>query len=304
MVRPWDFKYNEQTAGDNEFQQRPGIELQDKVHQLVMNEFALMEQSLRREGVKVLVLEKNHTLLETPDAVFPNNWFSTGADGSVLVYPMLAENRNQERRIEDVEQLLVEHDFQIRNLLYIGRPNEPKWILEGTGAMIIDHRRGQVFAARSERCHERQFENFITTRGYEQGFLFDTLGSSGKPIYHTNVMMSIGDGFAVICSECFADKAELKQVLDNLSEDREIIEISISQMEQQFCGNILQIRNEKGEPLIAMSRSAFEGFTSRQKDILEKQGKILAMDVNTIEIIGGGSVRCMMAEIFLPSDSI
>jgi hypothetical protein len=180
----------------------------------------------------------------------------------------------------------------------VGQLDETDRFLEGTGSMIIDHRAEVVYAARSNRCDAEQFDNFIRLRFYEQGILFNTKSSKGTPIYHTNVMMSIGDRFAVICLDCICDEKEKQQVLSSLEASFEVIEISMDQMENAFCGNILQVNSAGGTPLIVMSKSAFEGFTPVQIKRLESFGKILPMDLTTIETVGGGSARCMMAEIF------
>ena len=165
--------------------------------------------------------------------------------------------------------------------------------------MIIDHVNQVVYAAESQRCERAQFENFIHARRYLAGILFRTRSSSGKPIYHTNVMMSIGARFAVVCTDCIVPEDRAK-VLDRLNATHEVIEISIPQMEQSFCGNILQLRSREGKPLIAMSERAFQGFTPAQRARLEGHGRLLPMPIPTIEEVGGGSIRCMLAEIFLP----
>lgn len=299
MVRPEDFRFNEQTGKDNAFQKAPSCP-QSEVNSRAMAEFKAMVARLREAGVEVLVLEKNPSLgVETPDAVFPNNWFSTEHDGTLIFYPMLTENRRAEKRIVDVEALLDNNGFHIRNLINIGRYGAPRHILEGTGSMIIDHRGERVYAAESQRCEPVQFDNFIHARRYKEGILFRTADADGLPIYHTNVMMSIGMGFAVICAECIVP-ADRARVLGKLRQTHEVIEISMAQMAESFCGNILQISNTDGEPLIAMSASAHAGFTQEQRDRLEQHGRLLPLDITTIEEVGGGSVRCMLAEVFLP----
>ncbi|CAM2008312.1 citrulline utilization hydrolase CtlX [Acanthopleuribacter pedis] len=301
MVRPFDFDFNEETGRDNEFQNRPLADL-NNVNAQAMNEFENMVIRLRAEGIRVLVLEKSaNSWIKTPDAVFPNNWFSTEHDGTIVAYPMLAENRRAERRFEDVEQLLEDNGFYIRNLINVGRFTEKKYILEGTGSMVIDHSNEVVYAAESQRCHPLQFNNFINLRRYREGVLFKTASSNGLPVYHTNVMMSIGDGFAVICSECIVDPSERGRVVDKLAENHEIIDISMFQMERHFCGNILQVRNPLNQNLIVMSQNAYNGFTDLQKARLEAYGKLVPVKIDTIETVGGGSARCMMAEIFSPN---
>ncbi len=302
MVRPYDFGFNEETGLDNEFQKRLDISEQE-INKKANLEFQAMVDTLRAEGVTVLILEKSETSLKpaqgkVPDAIFPNNWFSTEHDGTLLTYPMAAMNRRHERRPEDVEKLLRANGYKIRNVINVGRLDETNRFLEGTGSMIIDHRAEVVYAARSNRCDDQQFDNFIRLRFYEEGILFNTKSSMGTSIYHTNVMMSIGDEFAVICLDCIPDKGEKQRVKVSLEKHFTLIEISMAQMENSFCGNILQVNSAGGTPLIVMSKSAFEGFLPDQIKLLEGFGKILPMDLATIESVGGGSARCMMAEIF------
>ena len=298
MVRPYDFGFNEETGRDNEFQNRPtGSE--KRINEKANAEFQAMVDALRAEGVIVLILEKPETdYIKTPDAIFPNNWFSTEHDGTLITYPMAAVSRRHERRPGDVEKLLVAEGYKIRNVIHVGALDERKRFLEGTGSMVIDHRAEVVYAARSHRCHEDQFDNFIRLRFYEEGILFDTRSSTGKPIYHTNVIMSIGDRFSVICLDCIPDTGQRNRVKTSLERSFDVIEISMDQMENHFCGNILQINSTGGQAMIVMSRNAYNGFQPKQIRRLERYGKILPMDLDTIETIGGGSARCMMAEIF------
>ena len=298
MVRPYDFGYNEETGLDNEFQNRPS-ESEEEINRKANEEFQAMVDRLRVEGVTVLILEKPEKAYDrTPDAIFPNNWFSTEHDGTLLTYPMAAMNRRRERRPEDVEKLLKANGYKIRNVINVGSLDENDHFLEGTGSMIIDHRAEIVYAARSVRCNDSQFDNFIRLRFYEEGILFDTRSSNGSPIYHTNVMMSIGDKYAVACLECIPDAAQRERVKKSLTDSFDLIEISMEQMETHFCGNILQVNSAGGRPLIVMSRTAHDGFTQEQRDRLSRYGMLLPMDLHTIETVGGGSARCMMAEIF------
>lgn len=298
MVRPYDFGFNTETGIDNEFQVMPDLSRQE-INQQANLEFQNMVNTLEREGVNVLILEKNERCpMKIPDAVFPNNWFSTEHDGTILTYPMAASNRRMERRPADLERLLKENGYTVRNHINVGRINESEAFLEGTGSMIIDHRQEIVYAARSKRCSDAQFDNFIRLRFYKKGILFDTLSSTGKPIYHTNVIMSIGDKYAVICLECMVDSPEKQAVIKNLEASFEVIEISMAQMENHFCGNILQVNSRTGDPLIVMSRRAFRGFNAGQIKRLEAYGRIVPVDIDIIETVGGGSARCMMAEIF------
>ncbi len=298
MVRPYDFGFNEETRLDNEFQKRLNLS-EEKINKKANDEFQAMVDKLRSEGVTVLILEKpDQPYASTPDAIFPNNWFSTEHDGTMITYPMAAMNRRVERRPEDVEKLLKANGYKIRNVLHVGELDEKKRFLEGTGSMIIDHRAEVVYAARSQRCDQAQFENFISLRFFEEGIMFDTQSSTGNPIYHTNVMMSVGDKYAVICLDCLVNKEEREKVRTSLEKEFEVIEISMDQMENHFCGNILQVNSAGGRPMIVMSQKAFDGFTEDQRERMGKYGQLLPMDLTVIETVGGGSARCMMAEIF------
>ncbi len=302
MVRPYDFGYNAETGLDNEFQTCPG-ESEQEINREANREFDAMVEALKAEGVRVLILEKPEKAYSpTPDAIFPNNWFSTEHDGTLLTYPMAAMNRRKERRPEDVEKLLKANGYKIRNVINVGSLDETRHFLEGTGSMVIDHRAEVVYAARSKRCDPVQFDNFIRLRFYKQGIMFDTKSSKGQPIYHTNVMMGIGDKFAVACLDCIVGDKDRKRVRDSLTESFDLIEISVEQMETHFCGNILQVNTAgspaPGSPLIVMSQNAFSGFRPDQINKLKTYGKILPVKLDTIERVGGGSARCMMAEIF------
>ena len=300
MVRPYDFAYNDETGTDNEFQQSDFRGSPEEITAMALVEFDTMVRVLRDAGVYVLIPQQSTDGKKTPDAVFPNNWISTEHDGTVILYPMAATNRRSEKRIQDIEQLLIDNRFYIKNILNIGRMNETEYFLEGTGSMVLDHNARVVYAAQSKRCHPAQLDNFVRIRRYARGILFDTLSTHNKPIYHTNVMMSVGDQFAVICSACIPSMHEREEVLEQLRITHTLIDISYEQMEKHFCGNILHIKNTSGEPLIVMSENAYNGFTQAQRAILSEHGKILKTSLTTLETIGGGSARCMMAEIFLP----
>lgn len=297
MVRPVDFGFNEETALDNEFQQKRDDAA--KVTEMALYEFEQMVNRLRQAGLDILVLEKSERMSVTPDAIFPNNWFSTSANGSLTIYPMFAENRRQERRIDDLTLLLKNNGYCVTHLDQIASLDEQVEILEGTGALVIDHLNGALYASESERCHEKQFQRFADHKNYQDRFLFNTASENGKSIYHTNVMMSVGEGFAVICNECFVDQVDYQRVKQSLSLSNEVIEISREQMEKNFCGNILHVKNAAQQPYIIMSKSAFNGFSQVQKEQLEQYGELLVNDIDTIEAVGGGSARCMVAEIFL-----
>jgi len=299
MVRPVDFAFNEQTAVDNEFQHKP----ENDVNSKALAEFQAAVEVLRDGGVNVLVLEgsKNPQFAKTPDAVFPNNWFSTMPDGTVVTYPMYTPNRRAEtQRLGDVELLLTEHGYKINRMVRFGAHVETQFILEGTGSMVIDHLHHVVYAALSVRTNEQQVQKWAQTFNYKL-VTFHTASSTAKEFYHTNVVMSVGEGFALICSSSIPNAEERARVLQSLKDTgNEIIDLSFEQTEKSFCANVLQLATSKGGHVIAMSQTAFDGFTAGQKKELSRFGKLVPLPIPTIEFVGGGSARCMLAEVFLP----
>jgi hypothetical protein len=299
MARPRDFGFNEETGLDNEFQNRLAADAAE-INRRANAEFQNMVDRLRAEGVEVLTLEPAEgDEPKLPDAVFPNNWFSTEHDGTILVYPMMAPSRRAERRIDALKRLLRQNGRVVKDVIPLGGPDADRF-LEGTGSLVIDHVGKIVYAARSARTDPALFQEFIRLRSYQEGMLFSALSSSGRPIYHTNVVMSLGERFAVVCGESIADAAERKGVLELLRRSFDVLEISFAQTEKCFCGNILQLRNGRNEPLIVMSARAESGFTPEQHGRLAGYGKIVSIDLETIETVGGGSARCMLAEVFSP----
>ncbi|MES2388184.1 MAG: arginine deiminase-related protein [Bacteroidota bacterium] len=298
MVRPSDFTFNAETAVDNEFQNKP----EGDVTATVLAEFAESVALLRAEGIKVSVQEKILGLPQLPDAVFPNNWFSTRPDGTVFMFPMHTTNRRAERlQFPHVDQLLAANGHSLSRVLTLLDDNAEGNALEGTGSMVIDHEEGIVYAAVSIRTDPEKLMQYCKLTG-TRPLPFRTESSTGKPFYHTNVVLSIGPGFAVICADCIRDTKEKNDVLTALRKNHEVIEISLEQAETGFCANILTLEKPDGNSLIVMSVRAFEGFTEAQKGTLNKYGKLLALPIPTIEHIGGGSARCMMAEVFLPEE--
>jgi hypothetical protein len=302
MVRPVDFAFNEQTAVDNEFQHKPEHDVNTKA----MAEFQSAVDVLRAAGVNVIVLERslNPTHSKTPDAVFPNNWFSTMPDGTVVMYPMYTPNRRAEtQRLADAELLLVNNGFRVNRMMRFGELNENEFILEGTGSMVIDHLHRIVYAALSVRTNEHQLKDWAQTFNYKP-VTFRTASSTGKEFYHTNVVMSVGEGFAIICSASIANAEERAKVLQALKETvSEVVDITLEQTEKSFCANVLQLASTKGGHVIAMSQTAYDGFTPEQRKTLSKFGTLVPLPISTIEHVGGGSARCMLAEVFLPWDS-
>ncbi|UAA40417.1 amidinotransferase [Paraneptunicella aestuarii] len=293
MVPPQCFAFNSETGLDNEFQHQVNMtsaELLDAA----MTEFNVMVQGLQAFGVNVLVFDDAQE--GTPDAVFPNNWFSTDSNGNLYLYPMACENRQKEVRPELLIQCLEAQGYKVKNVIDIRSLAVEKAKLEGTGAMVFDHKNNRVYAAISQRCNHILLEQCAQRLQVSDVVAFDTNLSSGKPVYHTNVMLSVGIDYAIICSEVIPD-SQREQVLDSLK-GKNIVEIDEAQL-AAFCGNVLQLKNKDGKPCLTMSKTAFEAFSEEQKVILQKSGELLSFDVSHIEKVGGGSVRCMLAEVFL-----
>lgn len=294
MIRPANFGYNEQTAENNYFQtkadesQSEGIKLQAVV------EFDNMVQVLQSEGVHVDVFQDTQTPLK-PDAVFPNNWISTHANGKIITYPMYSFNRRIERREDIVENLRL--NFDVNEKISFEQNEAKGRILEGTGSMIFDRENKIAYACISERTDSELFEEFCESIGYTP-VSFVALDKSGAPIYHTNVMMALGDQYVVICLECIVDAIEKAKVLDSLEKTgKTIVDITLDQV-NAFAGNMLQLEGKNGSILV-MSQTAFNSLEDSQIEVLSGYSKIVTPNIDTIEKYGGGSVRCMIAENFL-----
>ena len=297
MVRPVDFSFNQETAKDNEFQHNTRDE---DTKQKANGEFENAVEILANHGIKVLIVEKQIEYPPMPDAVFPNNWFATDADGGVHIFPMKTENRKAEvKQLNQVKNLVEGAGLAIKNEIYWESEFEPGAILEGTGSLILDRSNKTVYAAISERTQKRAVEVFAEKAGFEP-ILFQTRSSKGFPYYHTNVVMSIGEKMTVVCLDCIPNGVEKAKVKLSLERSHTIIAISIEQLEKGFCGNLLQVKNGKGEAVTILSQTAFEAFTDGQKEIMATFGTLVPIPIPTIEHVGGGSIRCMMAEIFLP----
>jgi hypothetical protein len=298
MIEPVAFGFNEQTAENNYFQHNDNEQSAD-IQTNALREFQAMVKLLRKEGVNVVVVKDTKKPL-TPDSIFPNNWISFHAGGVVAIYPMFAPNRRKERRIE-VLNGVVNQGFTLNNIIDLSAAEDDGKFLEGTGSMVLDRINRKAYAALSQRTNEEVLREFCHKFEYKPVMFnaMQTVEGKRLPIYHTNVMMSVGDGFALVCLQSIDNNAERcfleKELLQN---GKEIVEISEEQM-NNFAGNILQIQNAKGEKLIAMSKAAHKSLTKAQIKTLQKYGKILPIAIPIIEKYGGGSVRCMMAEIFL-----
>jgi len=294
MIRPVNFKFNEQTAGNNKFQQES---IQQDVHDKALKEFDGFVEVLRKNGVDVTIVDD--TLQpETPDSIFPNNWVSFHDDGEVVLYPMFSENRRAERRHDILESL--GEKFKVEKVTDLSTHEAQDIFLEGTGSLVLDRDHKIAYACLSFRTNEIALEKFCQATGYT-AVVFSAVDSTEYPIYHTNVMMCIGDQFAVICTDSIPDVIEKENVLKSLtSHKKEIITISFEQM-NKFAGNMLQVKNDKDENLLVMSEQAYLSLNEDQVSTLSKFAKLVYAPLYTIESNGGGSARCMLAEVHLPT---
>lgn len=296
MVRPANFGFNEETAKNNSFQSQNESLTSDEIAKKAIEEFDAFVSLLREHGVEVEVVQDTATPIK-PDAIFPNNWFTTHEDKSVITYPMYAKLRQAERR-EDVLDQLTEGLSDVRRYGFEYFESEDKY-LEGTGSMILDRPNKIVYACLSPRTHVDVLDKFAVLRDYKKIF-FTSVDRAGGEVYHTNVIMTLGESFVVLCMESIKDEAERKMLMESLeATEKELVDISLSQVES-FAGNMIQLRNAKGERFIVMSLQAKQALNDAQIEILERNGKILSPDITTIETSGGGSARCMIAENFLP----
>jgi len=300
MVFPHDFGFNEQTGADNAFQHQPANTDRQAITLAAQSEFSAMVDTLRQKQIEILVLQQRASEQPAPDAIFPNNWFSTRSDGKLFIYPMKTVNRQAEVQIENLSLTLLEGGYQINEVVDLRQTLPTGSILEGTGSLIFHHQSGSLFAALSERCQADALTRFADEYGY-QLVTFNSADAQNQSIYHSNVMMSCGEQFAVINDGCIKGSGQKSRVLNSLADRlEEVICISPQQMSESFCGNILQVHDLKGEPCIVMSARAYQGFETVQIKSLEKHGDLVVCEIPTIEHIGGGSARCMLAENFLP----
>lgn len=298
MIRPVRFRMNEQTAVNNYFQEKIDLENEQINHQ-AQQEFDTFVQKLRLVGVKVIVVDDIYEQ-NTPDSVFPNNWISFHQNGNVALYPMFAENRRRERR-EDILDKIEAEGFNIENIYDYTSAEQENIFLEGTGVMVLDRVNRKAYCALSPRADEDLFIEFCEDFEYTPIIFhaYQQVGDKQALIYHTNVMMAVGDTFAVICADSITDKKERKNVLAHLKDDKkDIIYITTQQMEH-FAGNMLQVQGDNNTYLV-MSDAAYQSLTPAQINQLEQHTKILHTNLTTIETCGGGSARCMLAEVFLP----
>ena len=300
MVRPINFRMNEQTAVNNYYQKVLDTLLPATVNAKAQTEFDAYVAKLRAYGIRVVVVSDTDEF-DTPDALFPNNWISFHQDGTVALYPMFAKNRRLERR-EDVLDQLEAEGFRIDSVVDYTTAEQSGFYLEGTGSLLLDRVNQKAYCALSPRADEDLFIEFCEDFEYTPVIFTakQTVDGERKEIYHTNVMMCLAETFAVICLDSIDDKKERKNIVKNLKEDgKQVIGITEAQV-QNFAGNMLQVRGANDERFLVMSQAAYASLTPQQIAKIENHCKIISSSLDTIEACGGGSARCMMAEVFLP----
>ena len=292
MVRPYQFYFNQQTASNNFFQSNINIE---NANELAIAEFDAMVEKLRAHQIKVNVVQDTEDP-STPDSIFPNNWVSTHVDGTLCLYPMYAENRRAERKSTVLN--FLHSNYQIKNVLDLTDLEKKGTFLEGTGSMVLDHQNKIAYGCLSERLDINAFNEWCDKMQFK-AIAFKAVDDKAQPIYHTNVMMCMGDQFVVICLESIPNEQEKQLVLESFKKsNKEVITISQDQL-NHFAGNMLQVFDINEKPHLIMSKQAYNSLKTEQVKSLEKYNHILPISIPTIEALGGGSTRCMMAEIYL-----
>ena len=304
MIRPVAFRMNEQTAVNNYYQKVIDGLLPATVNAKAQQEFDAFVAKLKAVGVDVIVVEDTLNP-DTPDSIFPNNWISFHENGDIALFPMFAENRRLERR-EEILDILEEKGFVIDNIMDYTSAEEDNFFLEGTGSILLDRENGKAYCALSPRADEELFIEFCEDFDLNPIIFeaFQNVNGERKLIYQTNVMMCIGETYAVICADSIDDKKERKMVIDSLKgDDKEVIYITEDQV-NNFAGNMLEVKGANDRRYLVMSAAAYKSLTKKQIAQLEEHVTILSSSLDTIEACGGGSARCMMAEIFLPKEDI
>lgn len=292
MIKPVNFSFNAETAVNNAFQVAGK---DDQAQQEALKEFKTFVSLLRSKDINVLVIEDT-PVPYTPDSIFPNNWISFHPDHTICLYPMFAESRRFERKPAVIDQL--RQQFNIQHTVDLREYEHRSLFLEGTGSLVLDRDNRIAYACLSDRTHMEVLDVFCRRMKYLP-VAFHATDNAGRAIYHTNVMMCIADRYAVICLDSIKEASEKQNVIDTISgSQKEIIPISLEQM-NHFAGNMLQVKNEKGKQFIVMSTQAYQSLTASQKSRLERYNPVIHSSLNTIEANGGGSARCMMAEVFL-----
>jgi len=292
MVRPFQFYFNQQTAANNFFQSNINIE---NANELAIAEFDAMVEKLRAHQIKVNVVQDTKDP-STPDSIFPNNWVSTHTNGTLCLYPMYAENRRAERKSSVIE--FLQSNYKIENTLDLTDLEKEGIFLEGTGSMVLDHQNKIAYGCLSERLDKEAFISWCDKMQFKP-ITFKAVDDKAQPIYHTNVLMCMANQFVVICSDSIPNEQERQMLLDSFAQtNKEVIEISQDQL-NHFAGNMLQVFDITEKPHLIMSEQAYKSLHTAQLKSLEKYNPLLPISIPTIEALGGGSTRCMMAEIYL-----
>ena len=301
MVRPVQFRMNEQTSVNNYYQKVPENILSEVVNKMAVKEFDGMVRKLKKVGIQVIVV-KDTKEFDTPDSIFPNNWISFHSNGTIGLYPMFAENRRLERK-ESVLEAVENQGFVVKNVVDYSGAEVDNLFLEGTGSILLDRVNNKAYCAISDRADEGLFIEFCEDFEYTPVVFsaFQTVNDKREKIYHTNVMMCIGDTFAVVGLASIDDKKQRKSLINHLQDDgKKVIEISEDQV-NHFAGNMLQLKGVEEASYLVMSQSALKSLRPAQVKLIESHTTILSCPLDTIESCGGGSARCMMAEVFLPT---
>ena len=301
MIRPVQFRLNEQTSVNNYYQKDLGNTRPEAVNKMAVKEFDGMVKKLKKVGIQVIVV-KDTKEFDTPDSIFPNNWISFHANGTIGLYPMFAENRRLERK-ESVLEAVEAQGFVVKNVVDYTAAEADNLFLEGTGSILLDRVNNKAYCAISDRADEELFIEFCEDFEYTPVVFsaYQTVNDKREKIYHTNVMMCIGDRFAVVCLASIDDKKERKSLVKHLQDDgKKVIEISEEQV-NNFAGNMLQLKGSEDASYLVMSESALNSLRPAQVQLIESYATIVSSPLDTIESCGGGSARCMMAEVFLPA---
>ena len=298
MIRPVRFESNPHTAVSNKFQGKNSSAADQQQHD-ALAEFDDLQERLIAAGVRVVQVADTAEP-HTPDSIFPNNWVSFHADGTVVLYPMEAPNRRTERRMDIIDALSSEHGFQVREIVDLSFHERDEQFLEGTGSLVLDRVNRVAYACLSSRTHLNVLGDFAQRLDYAV-VAFDALDREGAAIYHTNVLMNVGEKLAVICDEAIPRIEQRQAVLNSLRESgHQIVSLSFEQMDA-FAGNMLELRSTSGERVIAMSEQALDSLNDDQLDVLRANGEVVSAPISNIESSAGGSVRCMLAEVHLPT---
>jgi hypothetical protein len=301
MVKPFGFGYNPETAASNAFQQSQGKEDETRIQSRALSEYEGLVSVLRSWGVEVIEFSPDNST-DTPDAVFPNNWVSFHDDGTVILYPMMAPSRRLERRLDYINALEQQHQFQVSKIVDLSYYEDQQRYLEGTGSLVIDYVNNVIYANHSPRTSSK-LVNKVAEMLKCGTCQFTAVDDSGLDIFHTNVLMCVGDHFTVVCLDALNIPEERLKLASSLkSHGHEIVNITVEQM-KQFAGNMMQLRSIGGDSILAMSESAYSSLDKEQIKTLEQYARLVYAPIDTIEKYGGGSVRCMMAGIFLPKNS-